>query len=289
MAKQAYKIPTSLDSDYMDMELTLRNKDGIGLKPIPLKTILFFFAGGMIGFVIMSKTFIDGGSFIQKAIFAILWVLLLMLVGKYDATKRMNLFLVPRLFNYIPKANRKIITRMANNATPFYQIVGIRDIDGRGLVTYTDNTYAYWYRIVGSASILLFDEDRDAIINRVDNFYRKIGTDCEIIFMTCKESQKVYRQIANLNRRYKALTVHDKDLDLLVDEQYDVLKNYVGDSFKSIHQYVCIKGDNKEALMSAKNVLQSEVENSSYMIKQCVPLYGDDIIEVLASVYQKAS
>ena len=46
-----------------------------------------------------------------------------------------------------------------------------------------------------------------------------------------------------------------------------------------------IKGDNKEALMRAKNVLQSEVENSSLMIKQCVPLYYDDIVEILKLIY----
>ena len=287
MAKGAYKIPASMDTDFLDMELTLRGKDGVGLKPIPLKTIMFFFIGGMIGFVLLTKTFIMGGNIIQKALFVVLWVLALILLGKYDATKRMNMFLVPRLLSYMPRSNRYITTRMTSEATPFYQIVGIREIDDNGLVEYGDGTYGYWYRIVGAASILLFEEDKNAILNRVDNFYRKINTDCEVMFMTCKESQKVYRQLANLNRRYKKLDIKDPDLDVLVDEQFDVLKNYVGGTFKSIHQYMLIKGDNKEALMSVKNVLQSEVENSSFMIKQCVPLYGDDIIEVLQSVYQK--
>lgn len=215
-----------------------------------------------------------------------LWLGLVFVLGKWDDTHRLRVQVIPTLLDYIPKNNRQIFTRRNMNATPFYQVVGIKALNDNGLVEYMDGTYAFWYRVVGSASILLFDEDRDAILNRVDSFYRKIGADCEIGFVTAKEPQKVYRQVANLNRRYQALTVKDKDLDYLVDEQYDVLTNYVGSEFKSIHQYCYIKGDNKEALKMLKNVLQSEVENSSLMFKQCIALYGDDLTEVLANIYQ---
>ena len=78
----------------------------------------------------------------------------------------------------------------------------------------------------------------------------------------------------------------DPDLKMLANEQFGVLKNYVGGSFRAIHQYMIIKSDNMEELKKSKAVLQSELENSTLMIKRCVPLYYDDIINVLQLVYR---
>lgn len=286
--KKSYKIPASLNSDYLnDMEITLRNSDGIGFKPLPIKVILFYVAGCILGFILITKSPYSSAHLWQQILFVILYGITLMTLGKYDDTKRMQIQVIPTLVDYIPKLNRVIYTRKSMNSVPFAQITGIAARHKNGLVEYIDGTYAYWYRVVGSASILLFDEDRDAILNRNDNFFRKIHADCEIGFMTSKEPQKVYRQLANLNRRYQKLTVSDPDLDMLVDMQYHDLKDYVGSEFRSIHQYCYIKGDNKEALTTLKTILQSEVENSTMMFKQCIPLYGDDLDEALAEIYQK--
>ena len=65
------------------------------------------------------------------------------------------------------------------------------------------------------------------------------------------------------------------------------MRDYVGKEFKSIHQYMVIKSDNKEALRVANGILQNEVENSALFIKQCVPLERDDTLEFLRSIYQK--
>jgi hypothetical protein len=65
------------------------------------------------------------------------------------------------------------------------------------------------------------------------------------------------------------------------------LRDHVGSEFKSIHQYMLIKSKNKEALRVANGILQSEVEESSLMIKQCVPLDKLDVLQLLSSIYQK--
>lgn len=287
MAKQAYKIPADLDATYLDMEIAIQNKDGIGVKPLPIKIILTYIASAFLCFYACNKTIISRGSAIQIILFIILWVLLTLQLARFDKTKQMQAQLIPTLFSYIPKSNRHIMTRKTNKANAFYSIAGIEDVDkDSGLVRYTDDTYGYWYRVVGSASILLFEDDKNAILQRVDSFYRKIGTDCECIFVTTKEAQRVFRQVANLSRRYEALTVDDPDLLRIADEQLNILQKHVGSSFKSIHQYLIIKADNKEALMNNKNVLQSEIENSSLMLKQCIPLYYDDINEVLRIIYR---
>lgn len=287
MAKQAYRIPTSLDSSRMDVEVSLSDNPQSPLKPIPIKILLAYLASACLCFVIISSTFVSAGSVIEKILFVILWGLLSWVLLKEDSTKRMQMNLVPVLLNYMPRGARRVMTRSNSAALPFLRILGISSIDrDTGLVSYTDGTYGFWYKVVGCASILLFDEDKDAILNRVDSYWQKQGTDYEIVFLTLKHAQKVGRQVDALQRRLDGLTIRDDDLDSLINEQFRALKYEVGESSRSVHQYMVLKGDNQEALLQARNVLQSEVENSNKMIKQCVAMYFEDITEVLKEVYR---
>lgn len=287
MAKKVYKIPYNLDANYGDMEISFRSKDGISSKPIPIKVIISYLFSFFTCFLVITKTVIASGSFLQIACFVILWLLLTLVFFKYDSTKRMQFELLPTLLNYIPKKARVVITRRDANVTPFFRIVGISSIDKRtGLVKYFDGTYAFFYRVVGSASILLFDSDKDAVLDRVDNFYRKLNTESEVLFITTKSAQQVYRQIFSLKEKYSKLEYKDDDITRVANAQFKMLKDYVGKDFRSIHQYMVIKADNKEMLLQTKNILQSEIENSTRMIRRCIPMNYNDIIQILGSVYR---
>lgn len=287
-AKQSYKIPYDLNQSYGDINISLQTKDGSVGKVLPIKAVLTYVVSVLVCFFIMMNTFIGTMSTVlQKILFVLLWMALTVVLAKYDATRRMNVQLIPVLVHYIPGAARKVLTRTKYDAMPFYQIVGIESISEDGLIEFYDGSWGYWYRVVGSASVLLFDADRDAIITRVDNFFRKWRTDAEVTFMTSKEAQKVYRQVAALQRRYQNLQTDNQDLRDLAEEQFKILKDYVGSEFKSIHQYMFIRGRNKEALQIANNILQQEVESSSLMIKQCVPLEYEEVCQLYASIYQK--
>lgn len=286
MSKQAYKIPADLNASYGDMEIALQSKDGLGAKPLPIKFILTWLGSIVVLFYVCTQSFISAGSFWQIGLFVLLWILLTALLARFDGTKRMQAELIPTLFNYLPKSNRYVVTRTTSKANGFYQIAPFSSIDKEtGLITFADGTYAYLYRVVGSASILLFDKDKDAILTRVDAFFQKSGTDYESVMITTKSAQKVYRQLASLKRRYDALTVDDPDLNACAEEQFQALKNKVGSEFRSIHQYWMLKADNKEALRRAKSILQAETENSSLMMKQCHALSYEDMTEVFSLIY----
>ncbi len=292
MAKSSFKIPTSLDSTYLDMEIALQSQDGVGVKPLPLKVILFYIMGVLFLVYLGLESFLSEAGFGYVVAFAFFWILLLVLLGKSDKSKRMGVMLLPTLLNYLPKASRLVTTRKGDVAAPFLQILGIEAVDENGLVHFTDGSLGYWYAVVGSASVLLFEDDRNSIIDRVENFYRKIDEHVEISFQTSKEAQRVHNQIVALDARYQNLreqgAVND-DINALVQEQYDTLTEFVGRDFSSIHQYMLIRGDNKEALMGAVNVLASEVDNSSLMIKRCMPMYRDDVYDFLRKIYRKGS
>lgn len=290
MAKDVYKIPASLDENYLNMEIAIQSKDGVGLKPLAVRVILVWLLSlfGMVYLCINGSSVIAQAGWGMRIIFGATWLGFTYILTQMDKSHRMQLELIPTLLTYIQSSNRTVITRKTANGNAFYGIVGIESIDeDSGLVKYTDGTYAYWYAVVGTASVLLFPKDRNSILDRVNEFYKKIQSDCEICYVTTKESQRVTKQIAHLMAQYKKLEFKDKDVDMLVKEQYDVLKNFVGKEFKSLHQYMVLKGDNREALSTLNNIVISEYEGSSLMFKQCTPMYRPQIEEVLHLIYSE--
>lgn len=287
--KESYRIPYGLAQSYADMTISLQSKDGSVGRVLPMMVVMTYVVSFLGCMFCVTKTFVGSmGTVPQIVIFCILWAVMTVLLASYDGTRRMNMQRIMPLLNYLPKKARRVYTRSTRDAGPFWGIVGIESVSDDGMVEFSDGTFGYWYRVVGSASILLFESDRDAILNRVDNFYRKWGHESEILFMTCKESQKVYRQVASLQRRYQNLKTADPDLRELAEEQFKILKDYIGTEFKSIHQYMLVKSQGREALRIANSIVQSEVESSSLMIKHCVPLDKDDVLAMLPGVYQKS-
>lgn len=285
MAKQSYKIPTGLNTNRLDMEISLTKKGGDNplARPLPARQILFYVAAGLVGIFIIFRSGISGGSLVQKLLFAAVWVGLAFFLGTTDKSGRMRIQLLPSLVNYL--SSRKVATRAMDSASGFYSVVGIDSVSDDGLILWGDGFFGTAYRVVGSASVLLFDGDRTAILDKADGFYRKVGTDCEMIFITTKEPQRVARQVGNLANTYEALTARDEDLLACMEEQFWILKEYVGKEFHSIHQYMILRAPSKEQLKQAEMVVRSEAENSGYVFKKCERMDGEAIQELLHIVY----
>lgn len=287
MAKKSYKIPDTLDKGFGETEIPLQSSDGLGTKPIPIMIILIYICSALLWFYSVSRSFIRAGGIGLIVAFSILWLALTILLMKRDKTGIPEASLVVSMVNYLPKSMRYLITRKTAKANAFRALVGIKDINyDTGLITFLDDTYAFLYRVVGTGSVLLFEDDKTAILDRYDMFWRKIKADCEILFITSKEPQKIYRQLANAERRYVGLDVKDRELAAVAERNFNFLRDQVGMNFRSIHQYMLVKADNKEALMQTKNIILSEVENSSMVFKQCTPLFGSDIDDVLSTIFK---
>ncbi len=285
MSKTSYKVPASLDRSYLDQEIPLSG-GGFTLPPVPIKALLFYLGAIFVSIWAVMNTFLSDGPFWFQGLF-LLWALVTTVVlGRVSKTKELRTAMVMPLLSYLPKSARKVMTRRNSAAAPFYSIVGVNAIDEHGVIHFADGRFGRAYLVVGSASVLLFEEDRKAILDRVDAFWRKIGTDVEFLFITTKEPQRTYRQVAALERTARNLAVRDPELLDLLDEQYDVMTGYVGKEFRSIHQYLVVMADNKEQLRQAHNVVAAEVEGSSYMIKACNEMDADEVIEMMSVLYQ---
>lgn len=287
MAKPFYKIPNSLDKSMLDQEISLSKS--AHMPTVPLKVITFYL-GSLLGlFWVVSSTFVNTAGLGLIVIFVIWWVLATVYFGSYSKTKELRLMAVPALLQYIPKASRKILTRRASNASGFYGISGVKRVDEDGHVTFLDGTVGRAYLVVGSASALVFEADMHQILNRVDAFYRKVDTTSEYLWITTKEPQRVFRQLANQERRNLRLEVRDPELFALLDEQASILRDHVGSEYHSIHQYLVVKAVTEEALLRSHALLESEVRDSSLMIKTCTSLDGEGFTEMSRAIYANAA
>ena len=287
MAKQSYKIPESLDKSFADTQISLQSKDGVGAKPMPIGYILAWVLSILVLLMMVTKTFIASASLSLIILFVILWMALTFVLLKRDKLGIPQASMVVSMLNYLPKGMRRIHTRNMSRANDFSAMVGIESINPEtGFIQFWDGSCGFMYRVVGTASVLLFEEDRVAILDRCDAFYRKMRTDTEMIFITVKEPQKVYRQLSAIYNRYNNLTVDDPELRAMADTEFKCLKDEVGAAYRSIHQYLILKSNNAEELTVAKNMLQTECENSSLVFKQCTALFGDDIYDVLRTIYR---
>jgi len=284
--KESYSIRNSLDKSMLDQEIALSKSAHV--RPFPIKVVLFYLASMLILFWVISSTFIRDSSLTVIVLLVVWWVLATLYFGRYSKTKELRFSGVPALLSYLPKVSRRVLTRRSSNASAFYSVAGVKDVDGDGRVVFSDGTVGQAYLVVGSASVLVFEADKRAIVNRVDSFYRKIEQSVELIWLTTKEPQRVDRALANLERRNLALEVRDPELFALLDEQADILVNHVGTRFNSIHQYLVIKAENDEALRRAHALLQSEVADSSLMVKSCTVLDRSGFLEVGKKLFSNA-
>lgn len=283
--KQSYGIKTPMLSTALDTEITLQ-KDGVGLRPLPIKFVIITIISGCLCLGATNSELISVGNMVQKTIFVCLWITMTILLFMSDKTKRMNIQSIVSLLNYMfNPSNRRIITRRNVPATAMLDMCNVKSIDKSGIIKFADRHVGYMYRVTGTASVLLFDADKMNIINAVDNFYRKIDSNTEFIFITLKEPQKIYNQAAAVKHRYNRLKIYDNDLNDLCNNQLVMLKEVVGKKYQSIHQYMIVKADSIETLTAAKITLQTELDSSGLFIKRCIPLYEDEILEVLASSY----
>lgn len=267
----------------LDSQLNL-SIQGIS-KSVPLRVIIFWIISLIALLWAVTQTFISKSSWWIIFLIVVMWLIATAFLGKYSKTKEMNMQKIPAFLAYFPPKARKVFTRRGSDPSAFYSIVNLDSVDESGLIKWADGTIGQAYSVAGSASILLFQSDKTAILDRVDKFFRKMEAGPELIWITTKSPKKVWIQLANLDRTNKELLNRDPELLELLNEQFDILKDYVGGSFPSIHQYVIIKAANLEQLRKTASLLASEARDSSLMFKQISMMDGRDALNLLRITY----
>lgn len=288
MAKKVYQVPRGLNQTFLDVEIGMRTSSGVGFRPVQMKTVLAFIMSASVCYFLVTNVFRGGGSPLLTVLFVLFWILLTILLFKPDRSGDMNVYRVPALLRYLTPGSRDVVCRSTSPAGPFYQVSNFDTVDeDTGMVHFVDGSVAYVYRVTGSASVLLFDDDRDGIVDRVDSFYRNMRTEYELIYITTRKAQDVVRQVNAMTDRINRLVrPEDYELRALAQTQREVLADYVGGQYRSIHQYLVIRAKSLEGLEAGRNMLEAEVQNSGLMFKRVVSLYDNDLLDVFATVFK---
>lgn len=305
VAKSSYQLRTPLTKTWADVEVPLTNSDGFGFKkPIAVGTLLIYLLALMMGFCIvsMSDVFKRAGLLCQIAFF-IIWCLLVWLLMRTDDTNTHQYSYLPVMLGYYPRDKREVIVRKTTPASVFQSVTGIRKIgdnasvdDATGstyddaLLVFTNGYLGYLYSVTGNASLLLFDSDRDMILDRVRIWENTRPVECEEITITVKSAQSVLHQIGEVQRRANDLAAlglcEDPDMQAMLRQEYTLLEGDVGKLHRSIHQFYVLIAPNYEQLQQAQNTFYGEVNTSSLVYKSVSKYHGEAIGPVLAKIYK---
>ncbi|WP_078598696.1 hypothetical protein [Evansella clarkii] len=288
MAKQRFKIPATLDVSYFDMEFNVKSKNGVGInRPVSAKVILFALLAAFGWFYLIFQTFIGKGGVPLIIGFTIAWVALSVLLVKADKTNRTGLELVFSMINYLPKSGRYVPVRMSDAVYPLQHLLNIKTVDPEdGRIHYLDGQIGYCYHVVGSASALMFEQDKQIILDKVDSFYRKLPVGVEVIYDTVYEGHSVDEQLEAVRRTKKELNVKSKGLNTLLKEQHDILKYAINNNqgLTSLHQYLVVRAPSEAALTEFENLLIGDVEADGMMFRLAKTLNYKEMERYLKSL-----
>lgn len=287
MAKPAYKWPRDLTMTNLDIAVNLRTDSGMGFdRPITLRAIVTALGCLFVGAYLTVYGIVSEGGLAAQTVFAIGWVVLsVALVRNDQAGEPMyrRLSLLPAAFS---RRMRHVGTRNSENASDFLRLSNIESIDEReGRIHFVDGTLGYAFRVEGAASVLRFDDDSDRLIDDVDDFYRNMGLDYELIWVTHVEAQRTDRQVDALAER--RMRAGDPAIAALCDMEAAQLRDRVSVECSSLHQYLIIKGYGMTGLRDGFGKVDSEVGSSSpyRMLNRCIQIYDDELTDLLATPF----
>lgn len=293
MAKNGYRIPASLDQTHLDRVISLSQNPNSPVGLVSVKTILAYLGTAASVGVGWKLGMFKGNSLIFNIVYV---VLLFLFVSKLINTTRTGELAYSNLYalsDYLPRYMRKLSTTRNSKVDAFYKLYGIASVNNdNGDIRYTNGDQGALLAVSGSGSILVFDEDKDAILDANDSFWRRIDVGAYITQITIKEGQKVDLQLGNYQRRWDRVAVSDISDDMknilgdMMDAEVDVLANDIAVNYRSIHQYWLLRASNKEALRSLKTLIKSEIDNSGLVVRSARTQYYDDVVRMSNSIFK---
>ena len=236
MVKQAYKIPTNIHNSRLDNEIRLSTNDNsLESKPISLRSLMIYILSGFALAWTMKNTFMVHAMLPVQILFGLVWVLITYLLGRYEKTKELGYMRVIGLFEYLNPARRRVPPRLSDDADLFANLIGVDVLEEEVLghkqlfLKMQDGSVGIVYRVVGSGSVLLFEDDKNRILTETANYYAKLKPEWTHWKLTSHEAQKVDTQLEAV-RMKRTWWDEELDKDILerLDEQEAILKEVVG-------------------------------------------------------------
>lgn len=292
MAKQGYKIPASLNQTHFDRMINLSKNPNSPIGLVSVKTIaayigtLFF-----VGSLFKMGMFVGNGFFFNVFYVILIFLFVSQLINTLP-TGELKYMNINALIDYLPKQMRFLKTTRNSNVDAFYKLYGIAKVKDNGDILYKNGDVGTLLSVSGSGSILVFDEDKNAILDATDTFWRKIDVGMYITQITIKEGQKVDLQLGNYQHRWNTLAnsdIDDETMNIigdLMDAEVNILANDISMNYRSIQQYWLLRTSNDELLKSMKTLIQHDIDNGSLILKSARTQYMEDIVRMSESIFK---
>lgn len=251
--KKKYKLPFTLDTSTLDIELDLSSKNSnmsLSKRPITVKLFMFGVASASAWIMITMNTGIRNGSILAIALWSIAYFWVSFLLLSPTKTQMMGYSWVKPSLEYMLKVNRHVGTRGSDPSGPVEALVDVKAVGANGMILFNNKDVGEIYEVVGYGSVLMFDHDRDSVLADASDFYRNLPLGVTLIYDTQQAPQKVIEQRMHLRDQARNLKTKSKGLRALQRYENVALRDYVGKSFKSIHQLMIVRAIDKEHLES---------------------------------------
>lgn len=284
-----FSFPTSLNTSFLDVAVMLTSeKNAIQVKKqITVRVLLILIVGIFIYLFLAIQSPLGKGGVLGIIWWTIGYFWILILLALPTDSKLVGLNLIIPTIKYSQKENRKVDSRSISPSDKIGSVVGIESIlKSNGKVIYSNGEVGFVAEVIGNASVLMFEEDQQVVLTDTRNFYRKLTPNISLIIDSVTESQRVHNQIETLLERKEKMKFNSPALNELIDSQISVLASYVGEEFKSLHQYMVVRAKNDDALYEFSQWLNLQVEKGSGFLTDYRVLDYDDAKDYFKSVYR---
>ena len=288
--RKRYRLPYSLNSSPLDISVALSSSESAiqTKRQITVRVILIVITGFMLYLGLVTQTVLGSGGLLGILTWSIGYFWLLYLICIPTLTKQVGLNEVLPMFRYALGSNRHIGTRSSNLAKPIRDLVGVDGVEPEtGKILYSNGEVGVIYEAVGNASILMFDEDKERVLQSTRNFYRKLSPKIAMLIDFSSEPQKVHKQVQSAKQRLENLQIDSPGLRQLLHSDIEFMSDVIGREFKSLHQYIVVRAKNDDALFEFDNWLLTQVEKDGAFLTDYLPLEADDVVQYFKGVFSE--
>lgn len=269
LVRNSYRLPFGLSVKQWDISLLPQSSSGLfSLKrPVTLKVLIIFLLSILVYLGVLFKSPLVHGGILPIIMWSVGYFGLVVLLCMSTKTKQIGFdWILPSIY-YIFGIRRNVQTRSINAVGSVLDVVSVEGITNDNYVLFDNNEIGEVFEVVGYASILMFKSDLDSVIDSADGFIRNITQGINLTYDTQQAPQRVDLQVSAMRERLKNLNAKyhghiPVGLHNAMVLNHRVLTSYVGEQFKSTHQYLIVRSPNKDLLDAFDQWLNSQLEGN---------------------------
>lgn len=241
-------------------------------KEFTVKSVLLL-AVGLVSFMtLVTTSMIRDGGIIGTGLFSIGYILLVWEIAKTTPTRDLAIDYFPVLINYLPHSQREISFRRTAPSYPITMLTGIKDIAEDGLIRFGNDDIGQVFEVVGSASSLMFNRDKQQVVQDARLFYRNVSPLTSMTIDTIAMPQRVKLQLQATDWQKQHLSLKNSPLSNLLDNERKVLELHVGKKFSTYHQFMIVRSVNTDEMGIFLEWLKGTIDSRSMYLKDIRPL-----------------